>query len=1122
MKKVALLADGWRRYVTYSWVDGIMAGAKELGVDICLYFFSTNGTWSHDPKFNQGEYSIYDLPDLNSFDGIVFDCTNTTDQQQIERIIAKLKKLTVPVVSIGYDIDGFHYVGNDNKKLFRQVVDHLYYEHGCRRFVFAGGPAFHYENQMRYQAFIEAMNDYGIPVTDDMILFGDFDYPTGVRYMKEWHEAGKPLPEAFVCANDNIAAGLCATAESYGYKVPKDFMVTGFDNLDKAAFFNPQITTVEHNRGNIGKETVKILNEVWNGNPDVEDHFLVSEFIPAESCGCPNTNRVDYRNYIKDSIKYSVKKDQEEEEVMILQNRVEECSEYGDLFREYSDYIQSLECDGMFVVVDKKLVEAKYDSHFSKTEYDLENEVVVFANEKAKGNIDLKSLKDLMYYLKATKESSCFMFCPIHFRDEIVGYAILKNPVFLYDRPELFDIHSALTKKLENLYKQKVLENANRELKNLYNRDQLTGLYNRVACNEMVIPMFDDLAANRIGCTLIFLDVDDFKTINDTYGHRHGDELLQMIAHTLDDEKPSGGMVYRFGGDEFIVFIPGVDSNCADCYMSRVYDMLQKKNIHISHGTIYTEPDSNKTFDEYLALADKKMYRIKQEHKKSKNADFKKGVDISSVPELIDGGASFYDEEGHQLRIFDILKMNNINSVRLRIWNEPANVPESKGYCSLAHTMEMAHVIKNFGMHFVLDFHYSDYWADPGNQTKPKAWQDLSFDELKKAVYDFTYDVLYRLKLTGCAPDMVQIGNEIRSGMLFPDGAVPNFENLAQLVNEGIRATREVLPEADVMIHLDQGGRFYYIKEWFDAMFAAGMEPIDAIGISFYSFWHGTYMDLKYTMTKLIETYNLPVYIVETAHPWRHCEGEHVSKDMMDTAGLPAGIDEQKKALSIIMQIAAEASQKTGKTGVYYWEPVGAPNRGFGSWNENMGMFDDECKALPGWEAYRDFDPKRLPIENIDTYIESLYAEDESQPAITGENIIPNADFSHGLDGWWVSRNPDGVCVQTDEEGLFVSAGTNFDFSVTRQLYIKHPGRYVLSVDYRGTNTTGVEVELFMTKITADGEKTYTKTIYPSDVRYVTHALDAVELTEGHVNIGIKMHTPPVFAKIKQFSLVVI
>ena len=1130
MKKIALLADGWRRYVTYSWIEGIMGGSKELGLDLCLYFYSTNGTWSHDPKFNSGEYALYDLPDLNSFDGVIFDCTNTTDLSQIHRMLKMLSKVKVPVVSIGYKMDGFYYVGNDNKRLLRKVMDHMYYEHNCRSYVFAGGPAYNYENRVRFEAFKEALCCYGIPLTEDMYMFGEFDYQTGVRYMSEWHEKKRQLPDVFVCANDNIAAGMCAAAEALGYRVPQDFKVTGFDNLDKAAYFNPQITTVDHNRGNIGRKALEILKELWNGTGKAADKFLDSEFIPAESCGCPNNGMVDYRNYIKEIVKSSVTRAQEEDAVMILQNELEECNDFYDLFKKYSDYIQTMKCDGVYAVVVRDLSEASTNAHFRKKGYDADEEVVLFAEDKESGRLEFQSVQELMQYMESAGETTCFMHCSLHFRDDIVGYVILRNPEFLYDHPEQFDIQSALMKKLENLFKQKVLENTNEELKNLYNRDALTGLYNRVACNEMVIPQFDRLAANNVGCTIVFLDVDDFKDINDTYGHKYGDNLLRTVAGVLDEQKPSGSTVYRFGGDEFIVFIPGEDHVLTEKYIERVYNIMEQHNMYISHGIIYTKPGSGKSFDDYLVIADKQMYSFKQHHKKERKSSFLKGVDISSIPQLLDNGIHIKDKDGNVNRVFDLLKANNIDSVRLRIWNEPGNVPESGGYCSLAYVLEMAHVIKKYNMNFMLDFHYSDYWADPGQQNKPKAWNELSFEELKAAVYKYTHDVLYRLKIMDCAPDMVQIGNEIRSGMLFPDGAVPNFENLAELVNEGIRATRELLPEAQVMIHLDQGGRFDCLKLWFDAMFEAGMQPIDAIGISYYPFWHGTYMDLKHTMSRLIQTYELPVYIVETAYPWRHCEGEHISAELMESAGLKAGKEEQKKALEIMLQIAAEASKETGKTGVYYWEPVGVPDCGFGSWFANMGMFDTNGRALCGWEAFRDFDPKKLPIEDLDKCLESLYEFEESkedrrisQILEKGNNLLSNSDFANGCDEWQIDTSSSEVKYNKTEEGLFISSDANFDFIISQTVDIAQTGKYMAAVDYRGTNTTGVEVSLFVTVSDENGVHTYSEEIFPADIRFVTHVVDNIEIKKNaKVTVGLKIHTPPVFAKIKRFSLVVI
>ena len=259
MKKIALLTDGWKRYVTYAWVFGIRERAKELGVDICLYTYNTNGNLSQDEKHNEGEYALYDLVDFDAFDGFIYDCTNTSDQDVIERVIKKLRSVSAPVVSINYYVEGFYYVGNDNSNLIRSMVDHMVDCHGCRRMVFAGGPKRNYENIQRVRGFREALAAHGLPMEEENILYGDYDYDTGVRYFREWTDAGRELPDVFVCANDNIAAGICAEAEKKGYQIPGDFKVTGFDNLDKAAYYKPQIASVDHNRGKIGGRAFDVL-----------------------------------------------------------------------------------------------------------------------------------------------------------------------------------------------------------------------------------------------------------------------------------------------------------------------------------------------------------------------------------------------------------------------------------------------------------------------------------------------------------------------------------------------------------------------------------------------------------------------------------------------------------------------------------------------------------------------------------------------------------------------------------------------------------------------------------------------------------------------------------------------
>jgi len=1130
MKKIALITDGWRRYVTYAWVVGITQRARQLGVDICLYTFNTNGNLSHDKKYNEGEYSLYDQIDFSVFDGIVFDCSNTEDPEVIAATVEKLKASKVPVVSISYYVEGFHYVGNDNKNLIKAMIRHMYEEHGCLNMVFAGGPEYNYENIQRFEAFCETMQEIGLPISEESYMFGDYDCDTGIRYFREWIEAGKALPDAFICANDNIAAGLCKEAMRLGYEIPKDFRVTGFDNLDKAAYYKPQIASINHNRGTLGNRAFDVLNALMN-HEEVDIYtYMHSEIVPAETCGCPNTGLVDYRDYAKWQIDARVDSDRHEEYILELEKRFAECSNISGLFESFAGFIRNLDCAGLFICVDKALIEAMPESRFSVDKLDRESLVVVAGEDHGKRLYSVRNIKDVKDYLASAEKSRDYMFFPIHFRNRRVGTTILIEPDFLYDYPLFYDAHHTFIDRLENLFTQTQLENAAARMKGLYNRDVLTGLYNRITYNEMIVPKFDVYRREGIVCAMCFFDVDHFKKINDSYGHDFGDKVLLMIAQAIKLNKPRDSYAYRFGGDEFVVFIPYATEEKVNRFISRVHDVLTERNIEVSSGVIYTDPNSASTSDDYLVMADKHMYEVKRARKSEmgekpevdrpfEKRRFFKGADISSVPEKEEKGFVFKDMDGTVKDPMELLEEYGLNSVRLRIWNDPSKVKEAGGYCDLKHTVAMARRIKERNMHFILDFHYSDYWADPGQQRKPAAWEGLDFGQLTKAVYDYTHDVLVELSKNDALPDMVQVGNEVRSGILFPDGAAPNYRALAKLLNAGIRAVRDISENIEVMMHLDQGGRFFTLREWFDAMFAAGMEKIDAIGLSFYSFWHGTFKDLKDTMAQLIDRYDLPVYVVETAHPWRHCELEHVNKDMMKMAGFPAGPEGQQKSLQLIMQIAAEVSGDR-KTGVYYWEPLCITDHGLGTWDENMGMMDTEGKLLPSFAAFRDFDPKDPAIPDVDEYIASLYEKKSEDLPPAGTNLIPNGNYADITSGWWVTKEPEDADVKTENGELVLSSLSNFSLEVCRDIRIDKPGKYRLSVEYRGTNTTGVKVQLFFKRITCDAEVLSTKNIYPSDIDFETTTLD-IEVSETcNTRVGVKIDAPPVSGRIRNFRLI--
>jgi arabinogalactan endo-1,4-beta-galactosidase len=240
------------------------------------------------------------------------------------------------------------------------------------------------------------------------------------------------------------------------------------------------------------------------------------------------------------------------------------------------------------------------------------------------------------------------------------------------------------------------------------------------------------------------------------------------------------------------------------------------------------------------------------------------GADISFLPELESRGRKFY-ENGVEKDAIEILKDKGFNYVRLRIFNNPAadsGYSPHKGFCDLEHTKQMAARIKKAGLKLLLDFHYSDTWADPGKQFKPAAWATYSFTQLSKAVHDFTKEVLHSLKAQGTLPDMVQVGNEINHGMIWPDAAINNLDTLADFLKSGIAAVRETDPSIIIMLHIACGGQNQESKYFIDNMLRRGV-MFDVIGESYYPRWHGTTEDLKNNLTDLATHYKKDIIVVE-------------------------------------------------------------------------------------------------------------------------------------------------------------------------------------------------------------------------------------------------------------------
>ncbi|HET9130754.1 MAG TPA: glycosyl hydrolase 53 family protein, partial [Terriglobia bacterium] len=270
--------------------------------------------------------------------------------------------------------------------------------------------------------------------------------------------------------------------------------------------------------------------------------------------------------------------------------------------------------------------------------------------------------------------------------------------------------------------------------------------------------------------------------------------------------------------------------------------------------------------------------------------EFIVGADISGV-QAAEARGVHYSDKGEQKDILVILKDHGFNTIRLRVFNDPTKpTPRDRayslqGFCDLPHTVEMAKRVKAMGMKLLIDFHYSDSWADPGKQFTPSAWANLSFDNLVATMHDWTKDAITQLRDAGAEPDMVQIGNEITPGMMTDrGGSARDWVQLGRLLKAGIAAVKEVDPKIQVMLHIDKGGDNMATRRWVDAALAQGVK-FDVLGESCYTRWQGPPSGWKANFDDLAVRYpNLTFVIAEVGFETK--ESIETMRNLPDHRGL--------------------------------------------------------------------------------------------------------------------------------------------------------------------------------------------------------------------------------------------
>lgn len=642
MKKLLYVLDDGMRKFTYEWTAGLYSAIQRSEEDISLYIVRADGYAGFAPTHNGGECNIYRLPNYADFDGILLDISNAFNAEintfaldGIQYAIDAAAASGKPVISMANYIEGFHYVGIDNYGAMASVIAHLHEVMGLTDFWFAMGPRGNYENQIRTKALKDYCHAHGLPCEADRFYAESFVVECGHHAFGHFLERhGGRLPQAVICANDQIALGICQAAEASGYSVPRDLKVTGFDNLDMTAYVSPSITTVDQLCWTMGDACIDTMCRIWRGEDVPKVIYTPTELLLRETTGHVDNRQSDNNQHVAEFIRRDTSLTEFRYKLSALQYQLPGCDSIREICHALTQCLESLSCKGISLVLDRELFEVGKMMDFNAPQ-DLQDAASRLPTEGYSDTLELVyawqagdkgrfNRRRILHTLRdeltgAPREN--YLFVPLHFMEYTVGYLTLWNCLDLMHIKCVSSIVNTLTMALRSYFARRDLSYVNRMLSGISMKDEMTGLYNRLGYHNLGHRLFREVCAEGGRLGILFIDMDKLKYINDTHGHAQGDQAICCVSNAITHSLPKRAIPVRFGGDEFLALIPIDGSEAMDAIVAAIHRALPAEAGRqgvadvpgISTGFVITDPDADQTLDEYVDAADTLMYKQKRE-----------------------------------------------------------------------------------------------------------------------------------------------------------------------------------------------------------------------------------------------------------------------------------------------------------------------------------------------------------------------------------------------------------------------------------------------------------------------------------------------------------------------------
>lgn len=619
--------------------DRFLAAFKKFATQFHykVLFFNAFSPLYWKQKHDTGEGNIYQLINYDLLDGLIMLSTTIKNDEVRNAIAEQAKSNNVPLISIEHPVDGCYNIIYEYESTMRKLISHLIEDHNYRRINFIAGTKGNTFSEERLQIYRDILTDYGIPVEEERIGYGDFWYGPTRKVVQSFLDSDLPFPDVIVCANDSMAIAAMQYLADAGYSVPDDVAVTGFDGIEEALDFIPPITTIRYDVDKTASRAFRILENITNGKKPDEPMEILLEIVYGASCGCGyNTQNANKKfNMQTQKLHARLNNDKHFNEIQIymaadLTDNDSFFSVFNNL-RQYADEFQSekfwLCVVDDFLVEQEELFDIIEQSNFHRLGYSAKmNMMLSRINGEWQGIIDFNTSALLPNLREILDTEDALMFCPLHVLDMTIGYVAVAYDEKLMNMGHLYQFLMHVSNALENTKTHSRQQNIIASLENKYIHDPMTGLYNRRGFYQRVEPLYKQCIENGKRIIVISADLNGLKPINDTYGHADGDIAISTVGQALANVSPEGATCARFGGDEFVATWVCNNEEEETIFRQKIQAYLDKFNatsgkpyqISSSIGIVTAIPTPDISLDECIKFADEKMYiekaKYHQEH----------------------------------------------------------------------------------------------------------------------------------------------------------------------------------------------------------------------------------------------------------------------------------------------------------------------------------------------------------------------------------------------------------------------------------------------------------------------------------------------------------------------------